>query len=926
MDMAIIEAVLALVVLYLVMSLLASQVNEYLATMLGRRAGTGEDLVTETFPGDDKKVGEFYQYAPIYSLSKGAGRPSAIPPEVFAQAWLAVLNSSKPPRASYRSPSEFITALSPNGKQKELLDWLVAGYEADWDRFEERIATWYRDICDRAEGWYKRRTALWLFGISFLFAALLNVDTGYLFRQMLANDEQRIALANIGELINAAQGGASAPASARQLQLPAASPVDRSAAAKKDLADGLRHLNAAMTDPIVRGAGEDQHPAELACLNGRKTQAAYRSNSDAWFPLLIEVRQMMGEAGSAIALGAPRKRMMQTEAESTPEPTSPLASAARAASEVPARAAAQIVDPAASAATLAVPLDSGGVTDRWLTASLCLDRVTMWIDATWAKKLPPSTVKSLDDARAALGRTYQYIEAERRGSVLAQNLRQRFLAHPQSVIDCSTDAAGDRTVFAECLRQTKIRELPLGWPAPMNQICVVDTVPADKVLKQDGSCPDLPADDSLGIRALEGSWKGWTSLVSIFIGWLLTAIMVSLGAPFWFGVLGKVANLRLAGRVRGGESGDVAGGDRGPSSGQSLGPFAPKSSTAASAPAQVPIVTAQGIAIPSAPFSDARNTFEQTLRLQDITRLQKALDLPPTGRLDQLTRQRIKEALGTEEELSPTSFELITGRRAPVVVVPTTGGPAIWTRGYQAGPEAGTLAKALNTLLPALPKLNEAEEYFDDDIRARVVLFRLLSDQGKPWAEREVVTSANSRDGSLNGLNEATRKAIATATTPLSLSEPGAPLWIYTALGELGVTEQPGQAQSDPRVVEYIRAIGSEAMAHDETPWCGAFAGWVMSRAGLLDKNYASPKPELMQAAKWANFGESTTFNNARIGDICVIARPGGLHVAFFIAKTSVAGGAYLLGGNQGSAPLSGSVTLVPWRDADQATFRRPRA
>ena len=31
------------------------------------------------------------------------------------------------------------------------------------------------------------------------------------------------------------------------------------------------------------------------------------------------------------------------------------------------------------------------------------------------------------------------------------------------------------------------------------------------------------------------------------VGWLLTAIAISFGAPFWFDVLGKVSNLRAAG-------------------------------------------------------------------------------------------------------------------------------------------------------------------------------------------------------------------------------------------------------------------------------------------------------------------------------------------------------------------------------------------
>jgi len=39
-------------------------------------------------------------------------------------------------------------------------------------------------------------------------------------------------------------------------------------------------------------------------------------------------------------------------------------------------------------------------------------------------------------------------------------------------------------------------------------------------------------------------WDGWALTV---LGWLLTGIAITLGAPFWFDLLGKVSNLRAAG-------------------------------------------------------------------------------------------------------------------------------------------------------------------------------------------------------------------------------------------------------------------------------------------------------------------------------------------------------------------------------------------
>jgi hypothetical protein len=51
----------------------------------------------------------------------------------------------------------------------------------------------------------------------------------------------------------------------------------------------------------------------------------------------------------------------------------------------------------------------------------------------------------------------------------------------------------------------------------------------------------LPIGWGNGVRP--GTW--YVALV----GWLLTAIAVSLGAPFWFDLLGRVAQLRVTGAV-----------------------------------------------------------------------------------------------------------------------------------------------------------------------------------------------------------------------------------------------------------------------------------------------------------------------------------------------------------------------------------------
>ncbi|MBK7407801.1 MAG: hypothetical protein IPJ40_06805 [Saprospirales bacterium] len=42
------------------------------------------------------------------------------------------------------------------------------------------------------------------------------------------------------------------------------------------------------------------------------------------------------------------------------------------------------------------------------------------------------------------------------------------------------------------------------------------------------------------------TWQGWLHKA---FGWLVTAIAISLGAPFWFDMLRKMVNIRSSGKA-----------------------------------------------------------------------------------------------------------------------------------------------------------------------------------------------------------------------------------------------------------------------------------------------------------------------------------------------------------------------------------------
>jgi uncharacterized protein (TIGR02594 family) len=120
--------------------------------------------------------------------------------------------------------------------------------------------------------------------------------------------------------------------------------------------------------------------------------------------------------------------------------------------------------------------------------------------------------------------------------------------------------------------------------------------------------------------------------------------------------------------------------------------------------------------------------------------------------------------------------------------------------------------------------------------------------------------------------------------------DPWAAPWMDIASRELGVSEFRGD-KHNPRVVEYHSATSLGARG-DETPWCSAFACWVLKKAGYKTTRSA-------WARSWLEYG--LPIPTPRYGCIAVYERnaPGGdSHVCFWVGRHD--GDDWCLGGNQG--------------------------
>ncbi len=119
------------------------------------------------------------------------------------------------------------------------------------------------------------------------------------------------------------------------------------------------------------------------------------------------------------------------------------------------------------------------------------------------------------------------------------------------------------------------------------------------------------------------------------------------------------------------------------------------------------------------------------------------------------------------------------------------------------------------------------------------------------------------------------------------------PAWLAAAWAEFGVREIPGKDDA-AEILSYFREAGDTSVETEATPWCAAFAGAMLRRAGHAGTGS-------LLARSYLGWGDALAA--PRLGAITVLARgddPNAGHVAFFLGET--ADKLYLLGGNQGDA------------------------
>lgn len=195
----VLEAAIGLALVYLLLSLICSAVQEVLAQLLALRSTTlfagiktmltpdlAKDLYTHPLINTQYRQGWFDR------LMGRHGMPSYIAADTFVATLLDALQAkavgSPPFSAAFTAsgaPSppagpalveETILAI-PDDSVRHVLLLLLDSAEGDYEKFKLRLAHWYDDTMDRVSGWYKRKVQLILLVIGLVVTLALGIDT-----------------------------------------------------------------------------------------------------------------------------------------------------------------------------------------------------------------------------------------------------------------------------------------------------------------------------------------------------------------------------------------------------------------------------------------------------------------------------------------------------------------------------------------------------------------------------------------------------------------------------------------------------------------------------------------------------------------------------------------------------------------------------
>ncbi|WP_419164486.1 hypothetical protein [Candidatus Palauibacter sp.] len=199
-DQAIVDVALGLALLYVVLSLAASAITEWISALLGLRSKNLRAGV-ERLLGEDY-AGKVYGHPLVGKLSRIGKMPSYIEPDTLSTALLDVLahdEDGNPVLDLEGSATELVDRVDDGHALKPALRALTLRGAKTVDDLRREVAEWFDEGMTRVSGWYKRRAQLLILAIGAVVTVSANASTLHIARDLWTDETLRASLADLGE-------------------------------------------------------------------------------------------------------------------------------------------------------------------------------------------------------------------------------------------------------------------------------------------------------------------------------------------------------------------------------------------------------------------------------------------------------------------------------------------------------------------------------------------------------------------------------------------------------------------------------------------------------------------------------------------------------------------------------------------------------
>ena len=274
-DHPIIDVGLGLIFFYVVLSLVASAVQEWIASLFALRSKNLRSGVKNLI--GDAYAKKVYEHPLVKNLSKANKLPSYIAPETLSGVLLEIVAKESNGKSYVTHTADEARALIGNISQdqplKDILSALIDDGEDATNALKARLPGWFDEGMSRVAGWYKRQAKMIIFVIAGTVTLATNASSIHMAEEFWRNDALRTQIAAQAQV--AVQTGEISGLEASNMESLKAFPIGWSAAPSGTL-DWLKTL-----------------------LGWIITIAAVSLGAPFWFDLLGKVANLRGSGGQA---------------------------------------------------------------------------------------------------------------------------------------------------------------------------------------------------------------------------------------------------------------------------------------------------------------------------------------------------------------------------------------------------------------------------------------------------------------------------------------------------------------------------------------------------------------------------------------------------------------------------------------------------